>query len=311
MGSADVVPGVSGGTIAFITGIYWDLVAAIRSFDWGFFTRLLRFDISGALSRAHLRFLIPLFFGIALAVLSMARVITFLLAEYPVWIWSLFFGLIAASILVVGKEAALRSVPGWVLLIAGAVGAYFLVGLIPATTPDSLFFLFACGALAICAMILPGISGAFILVLLGKYEYVAHLAKNPLVGENVLPLVVFFAGCATGLMVFSRVLHYVLGRWRALSISCLTGFMLGSMRKIWPWKEVLESKIVGHKEIVLRERNILPEEYGQEFFIALGCMVVGFVVVLVLEKLSQHRKQDSDAVHQESDTAAGSTASSS
>ena len=304
MGAADIVPGVSGGTIAFITGIYWELVAAIRSFDLGFVRRMLRLDIAGALSGVHLRFLVPLLTGILAALAAMSRVVGYLLAVYPLWIWSFFFGLIAASILVVGREAGLGSVWNWVSLALGAAVAFVVVGLIPADTPETLFFLFLCGALAICAMILPGISGAFILVLLGKYEYLTQVVlKNPLEPANLLVILVFGAGCGLGLAGFSRVLNYLLGRWHALTVSALTGFMIGSLRKIWPWKQVLETRTVGRKIFVIREANVLPESLDRTFFLALGCMVLGLVVVLLLDYVSRRRQRISDARQRDSDDA--------
>lgn len=286
MGGADIIPGVSGGTIAFITGIYEQLVDAIRSFDVEFVRRLFKLDITGALGAVHLRFLLCLLFGILTAVVSMARIIHYLLHEHPVEIWSLFFGLIAASIYVVGREIRPLNAVNMLFVLMGAVGSYLLVGMIPVSTPQTLPFIFLCGAIAICAMILPGISGAFLLLMLGKYEYVTGTLKNPFVPENLLVIAVFAAGAGGGIIVFSRVLHYLLHRWHAATVSVLTGFMIGALRKVWPWKEVLEAATIRGKLHILREQNVLPETLDGSVLLAAGLALAGVAVVLLLHRLS-------------------------
>ncbi|WP_319466554.1 DUF368 domain-containing protein [uncultured Pseudodesulfovibrio sp.] len=286
MGAADIIPGVSGGTIAFITGIYSQLVDAIRSFDLDFAKRLCLFDLTGALAGTHLRFLACLLFGILTAVVSMARVMNYMLHSHPVEIWSLFFGLIGASIYVVGREISSFNAANLLCIMAGAAGSYLLVGMIPVTTPETLTFVFLCGSIAICAMILPGISGAFLLLMLGKYEYITRTLKNPFVTENLVVIGVFAAGAAVGIIVFSRVLHYLLHRWHAATISVLTGFMIGALRKVWPWKDVLETVTIRGKVHVLREMNVLPSGFDSEVFLAIGLAVAGAVAVLMLDRLS-------------------------
>ncbi len=286
MGAADIIPGVSGGTIAFITGIYGQLMDAIRSFDLAFAKRLFAFDLSGALAGAHLRFLMCLLLGILMAVVSMARVMNYMLHAHPVEIWSLFFGLIGASIYVVGREIAPFNVINFLFVALGAVGSYLLVGMIPVSTPETLPFIFLCGAIAICAMILPGISGAFLLLMLGKYEYITRTLKNPFVSENIVVIAAFAAGAVLGIIVFSRILHYLLHRWHAATISVLTGFMIGALRKVWPWKEVLETSMIRGKEHVLREMNVLPSCIDSEVFFAIGLAIAGVIAVLVLDRLS-------------------------
>ena len=286
MGGADIIPGVSGGTIAFITGIYEQLVDAIRSFDVRFVRRLFSLDLAGALAGVHLRFLLCLLFGILTAVVGMARVMHYMLNNHPVEIWSLFFGLILASIYVVGREIRPLDAKALLFIVLGAVGSYGLVGMIPVSTPETLPFVFFCGAVAICAMILPGISGAFLLLMLGKYEYVTRTLKNPFVLDNLLILLVFSAGAGAGIIVFSRVLHYLLHRWHGLTVSALTGFMIGALRKVWPWKEVLETSVIRGKVHVLREQNILPGGMDTEFFLAILLALTGVVAVLLLDRLS-------------------------
>lgn len=287
MGSADVIPGVSGGTIALITGIYENLIAAIRSIDLSAAQKLLRCNLKEALAHVHLRFLLCLFFGIGLAIISLARLMNYLLHAHPIEIWSLFFGLIAASILVVGKQVSDWIGPAGICFVAGAIVAAVIVSLIPVTTPETLWFILLCGVVAICAMILPGISGAFILLILGKYEFITSTLKDPFQPQNLIVIIVFLAGCTVGLLSFSRVLNYMLQKFHNMTLAFLTGLMTGSMLKIWPWKEVLESRIIRGKEYVLSTRNILPESIDSAFFIALSLAVIGFICVLVLERLSR------------------------
>lgn len=286
MGVADIIPGVSGGTVAFIMGIYDQLVDAIRSFDAEAARRLLRLDFPGFLAHVHLRFLLPLLAGIAVAILSTARLMHHLLDNHPVQIWSLFFGLIGASIVVVGRHIKPLSTANLLSLVLGTVFAYLIVGLIPVETTNALWFIFLCGAVAICAMILPGISGAFILLILGKYHYVTGALKNPFLPENLAVIAVFCAGCAVGITGFSRLLHWLLQRWHTATVAGLTGFMLGAMRKIWPWKEILETRIVSGKELVIRAENVLPPALDASFWAACALMAAGLAAVLLLERLS-------------------------
>ncbi|MDC0335829.1 DUF368 domain-containing protein [Pseudodesulfovibrio sp.] len=288
MGGADIIPGVSGGTVAFITGIYTQLVDAIRSFDLTFVRKLFTLDLPGALAGTHLRFLVCLLLGVLTAVVSMARVMHYMLNVHPVEIWSLFFGLIAASIYVVGREIKPFNCINCLFIIFGAVGSYALVGMIPVSTPETLPFIFLCGSIAICAMILPGISGAFLLLMLGKYEYITGTLKNPFVTENLLIIGVFAAGAVTGIVIFSRILHYLLHRWHAATVSLLTGFMIGALRKVWPWKEVLDSVTIRGKLHVLREQNVLPGGMDLEIFVAIGLAMAGVVAVLLLDHLSRY-----------------------
>ncbi|WP_285906193.1 DUF368 domain-containing protein [Pseudodesulfovibrio pelocollis] len=290
MGTADIIPGVSGGTIAFITGIYTQLVDAIRSFDAAFVRRLLALDFPGALASVHLRFLVCLLLGIVTAMVGMAHVVNSLLHSHPIEIWALFFGLIAASVYVIGGEIRPLGAANAALVVLGAAVSYLLVGMIPVTTPETLPFIFACGAIAICAMILPGISGAFLLLMLGKYEYITGALRNPLAADNLLVIAVFVCGAGAGIIVFSRVLHYLLHRWQAATVSVLTGFMLGALRKVWPWKEVLESAVIGGRERVLREQNVMPGVDG-EFFMAIVLALAGAVVVLLLDRVSRGGKR--------------------
>jgi putative membrane protein len=289
MGSADVIPGVSGGTIALITGIYEDLIQAIQSIDTAMLGKISKFDFKGALAHIRIRFLLSLFAGIGVAILSLARLMNYLLHHQPVYTWSLFFGLIAASIVVVGKQ-----IKNWwgiagISFIAGTATASLIVNLIPVATPETLWFIFLCGFIAICAMILPGISGAFILLILGKYEFVTATLKNPFLPQNALIIAVFGIGCILGLLAFSRVLNYLLQRSHNLTIAFLTGLMTGSILKIWPWKEILETRIIRGKAHVIWGGNILPDSIGEEVVFAAVLAIIGFIAVMVIEGLSSKK----------------------
>ena len=287
MGSADVIPGVSGGTIALITGIYEDLIAALRSFDTEMIRKILAVDIKGALAKAHIRFLLILFFGIALAIISLAQLMNYLLHYHPVPIWSLFFGLIMASILAVGKQVTHWLGQAGMCFILGILAAYLIVNLIPIQTPEALWFIFLCGVLAICAMILPGISGAFILLILGKYEFITATLKNPFLLQNFSIILVFCIGCAIGLAGFSRVLNYLLKNFHNSTLAFLTGLITGSLVKIWPWKEVIETQVIRGKTYIIWGRPILPDAFGTEFYFAVALMVAGFLAIVIIENLAK------------------------
>ncbi len=287
MGSADVIPGVSGGTIAFITGIYSQWLSAIASINLVFFRKVLSFDLKGGLAEIHLRFLLPLLLGIGVAIVSTARLMHYLITEHGILTWSLFFGLILASIFIVGKEIETWKGSAFVFVGIGALGAFFIVGLIPVTTPESWWFILLSGIIAICAMVLPGLSGAFILLILGKYEFVTNAVKNPFNLENIVIIILFFSGCVLGIMGFSRILKFLLANFRNATMAVLTGVMIGAMRKVWPWKEVLETKVIRGKIHVLQEQNILPPQFDTQVIFAIVLMILGIVFVLSLEKLSR------------------------
>ncbi len=292
MGSADVVPGVSGGTIAFITGIYETLLDSIKSVDRPAFRMLFQGKFRLFWSHINGSFLLTLFLGIALSVVTLARVIDFLLEEYPIQLWSFFFGLIIISAIMVSKEITRwngRVVSGW---LAGAVFAYFVTAATPATTPDSLFFIFISGAVAICAMILPGISGSFILLIFGKYEFIISAVKE----MDLTVIAVFGLGCVLGLLSFARLVSWLLKHFHDIMVAVLAGFMIGSLNKIWPWKEVLTYHTDRHGKVVpLIEKNIMPTEYlaktgeSPEVLPALLFLALGVLLVVAIEKIARLR----------------------
>lgn len=292
MGGADIIPGVSGGTIALIAGIYQKLLAAIKSVDIVFFKKLLKFDIKGAIAEVHIRFLVVLFSGIAVAIISLSRLMNFLLKNHQPPTFSLFYGLIAASIYVVGKQVKWKTAE-YISIVAGIVMAYLIVGLIPVSTPNDLWFIFLSGVIGICAMILPGISGAFILLILGKYEFITGTLKVPFsVNEitgvnNLIIIIVFCLGCASGLAGFSRFLNWLLSKWHSITLAFLTGLMAGSMRRIWPWKGEAVIEIIRGKEHIVSQPNVFPESFGLSFVFCLFLMVTGIAVIIVLDRLSK------------------------
>ena len=287
MGASDVVPGVSGGTMAFILGIYEELINAIRSFDLKSFQFLVTLKFRPLLDRISWRFLLAVSIGIFTAIFTLARLLSWLLQNSPVFIWSFFMGLILASVVSVSRRVEEWRVLIWLFLVGGTLGAYFLVGLVPVATPDAPWFLFLCGAVAICAMILPGISGAYILVLLGKYQYVLDAVNH----RDVVVLALVTAGACVGIVAFSRILGWLLRNYHDLMVAILTGLMLGSLRKVWPWKETSESAVDVHGQVVpVLQSNILPGQWSWEVATALSLMVVGLLTVLFLDRLGNQNR---------------------
>ncbi|MDY6990154.1 MAG: DUF368 domain-containing protein [Thermodesulfobacteriota bacterium] len=287
MGASDVVPGVSGGTMAFILGIYEDLIRAIRSFDLHFLRLLFTLKVTNALEHASWRFLLSVGIGILTAIFTLARALSWLLENRPVEIWSFFFGLVVASAFIVSRHFTrwTLSTVGWIAL--GATFTYFLVGMVPATTPEAPWFLFVSGAVAICAMILPGISGAFILVLLGKYHFLLEAVNN----RDILTLFLVASGAALGLMTFARFLNWLFNRHHDLTIALLTGLMVGSLRKVWPWKSALETMTDIHGNVVATlQTNILPHGGGGKIAMAVLLAAIGFFLVFFLNFLAEKRK---------------------
>lgn len=280
MGAADVVPGVSGGTIAFIVGIYEELINSIKSINGHSLKLLLSGKIAAFWKAVNANFLLSILAGIGISVFSLAKIITYLLVAHPILVWSFFFGLVMASTWFVSKDIKQWDWKTVISFVAGTLMAFYITVATPAETPTNLLFIFLCGAIAICAMILPGISGSFILVLLGKYFYIMEAVKT----LNIPVMLVFMAGAALGITSFSRVLSYALNRFHDITIAVLSGFMLGSLNKVWPWKETIETYTDSHGVVKpLVEANILPNQFVLE---AVGLMIFGFFLVYFLEKLS-------------------------
>ena len=286
MGAADVVPGVSGGTIAFIVGIYEELIDSIKSINLTSLKMLCSLKFSRFWKAVNGNFLLAILSGIGLSVFSLAKLITYLLVQEPVLVWSFFFGLVLASIWFVSREVAQWNAKTVIAFAAGAVAAYAITITTPAETSNDLWFIFLCGAIAICAMILPGISGSFILVLLGKYFFIMNAVKS----LRISVLLVFAGGSVIGISLFSRALSYALHRFHDITIAILSGFMLGSLNKVWPWKETIETYIDRHgvaKPLI--ETNILPD---RQLWEAIGLAFAGFAIVYLLERLSLKNKKE-------------------
>jgi putative membrane protein len=279
MGAANVVPGVSGGTMALILGIYEELIHAIRSFNLRFLRLFAMLKIKEAISSLAWPFLLPVVVGVLAATLSLAELLSWLLFAYPIMVWSFFFGLILASVFSVGRFVKAWKVSTFTAIALGGVGAYFLFGVIPVATPEASWFLFMCGFLAICAMILPGISGAYILVLLGKYHFTLEAVNNRDIGT----LLILTLGAAVGLLSFVRVLSWLLKRYHDLTMAVLIGLMLGSLRKIWPWKETVTTFIDNSgKEVPGLQLNVVPPQVNTEVILAFLFVFLGFFVVIGL-----------------------------
>lgn len=285
MGVADVIPGVSGGTIAFITGIYEELIGSIRSVDVDALKLLKQFEFKAFWEKINGNFLIAVLSGIITSLLSLAKLMNYLLTIYPIEVWSFFFGLILISAPLILREVKAWSVATAVFGIIGVLGAYWITIVSPAETPSNLYFIFFCGALAICAMILPGISGAFILLLISKYEFMI----KALVEVNLPVIGVFVIGCITGLLSFSRFLSWILKHYRFPTLALLAGFMLGSLNKVWPWKEIVSFRLNHEgKQIPAFDHSIWPGQYLEKtgndpqvfhaiLFVAFGILIVVFV----------------------------------
>ncbi len=282
MGSADVVPGVSGGTMAFILGIYEELLNTIRNVGQPpFIQAVLGFRIQEALKILNWKFLVAIFGGIVLAVVTLAPMLEWLLEEHEVLLWSFFFGLVVASAIAVSRRVSQWTPPLWIMLVIGTVFAFWLVGMTPAQTPETWWFLMLSGAIAICAMILPGISGSFILVLMSKYQFFIEAVTS----RDFVSIGLAGVGALVGLVSFAQLLSWLFKRYHDLTVALLTGLMIGSLRKVWPWKEVLETTIDRHgDEIPLIEANILPS-VGIELVYAVGLAILGFAAVMLIERL--------------------------
>ncbi|MGF1910084.1 DUF368 domain-containing protein [Vibrio kasasachensis] len=291
MGAADVVPGVSGGTIAFITGIYDTLLESIRRINPSLLGVWKREGFEAAFNHINGWFLISLFGGIFTSIATLAKMISWLLVNHPIPIWSFFFGLILVSVFHILKQVEQKTMSRWVFLLLGIAFAYSITILKPLQMEPTGINTVIAGAIAICAMILPGISGSFILLLIGMYTPVLGAVKS----FDISILALFLTGCVLGLLSFSHVLSWLLTRFRDATLIFLTGLMIGTLPKIWPWKETLTWRINSKGEQVpLIQHNLSPFEFEHIFNqpsqlgIAIGMMLLAIALVLGLEKYAQH-----------------------
>lgn len=287
MGAADVVPGVSGGTIAFISGIYEELIESINKINFGALKILKKEGLKSFWNHINGTFFVFLFAGIIVSIASLAKVVTYLLEAHPVLIWSFFFGLIVASVWLIGKTIK-RWTPGVIVtLLIGTAIAFYISSIESVASVEAKWYILLSGALAICAMILPGISGSFILVLLGSYHIVLEAVKS----RDLVVIGLFAVGCLIGLLTFARLLKYLFNHYKEITIALLTGFMIGSLYKVWPWKiKVGSEPLVIHsngKEDWMMS-NVLPANFEGDalLFPAIGCAIGGMLLILILERFA-------------------------
>ena len=285
MGAADVIPGVSGGTIAFIMGIYDEFVGSLASINSEALKLLLKGRFSAFWKHINGSFLLSLVAGIGISVIALAGLMQMLLSDFPIQTWAFFFGLIVASSLFI-----IRGISGWklregLMLVFGILLGAVICTLSPTQTPDGLWFIFLSGALAICAMILPGISGSFILLILGKYEYVlgaiSGLVAGVDPGRNLLILGVFGLGAIISILAFSRFLHWLLARWQKETMIVLAGFIIGSLVKIWPWSNA-EAIVLSQFPELAASGESLPAEIISQYMASADLHIGGAVLFALI-----------------------------
>ena len=278
MGIAEIIPGVSGGTIAFITGIYEELINSIKSVNSASIKLLINFKLTSFWKHINGTFLLTLLLGMLTSILVLSRVIVFLLNDHPFKIWGFFFGLIIASAIVIFGKVEKMSINVFIASIIGLIISSYIALEAPSATPNTDLFIFLSGAIAISAMILPGISGSFILVFLSKYEFILNSLNN----FDIAVISIFIAGCVVGLVTFSRVFSYLFKKYNDIVVSVLVGFLLGSLFKVWPFYKVLEYDAYNEP---IYTSPVLPST-GQEnellYFIVFS--IIGFMSMWVLEK---------------------------
>ena len=286
MGAADAVPGVSGGTIAFISGIYEELINTISGVNLSLISTLRKQGFKAFWKQLNGNFISALLIGIIISFVSFMKLAKYLIEYHPILIWSFFFGLIVASIYFVGKQITNWNIATVLMIIIGTAIAYYVTTIPASDVNDSPYFLFFAGALAICAMILPGISGSFILVILGAYKTLSD-AIDVL---DFKKLALFVGGAIIGLLSFSHVLKWLFKTYHNLTLAILTGFILGSLNKVWPWKEVLSWRTNSKGEQVpLLEKSISPSSFDGEpqVLFAVGLMLIGFLTIILLERIGK------------------------
>ena len=294
MGVANVIPGVSGGTIALLTGIFERLINALKSFDVEAVRLLLKFKFKEFARHVDFGFLVAVFLGVGVSIVSVAKLLEFLFQSYPVYVWSFFFGLILVSVWFVGKSIGKIDVPAIISFAAGAVVAFGLSVMNPATENTAFWYLIICGAVAICSMILPGLSGSFVLILMGNYQLIMIYAVSHFDMGIIIPVGI---GVVVGLLAFSHFLSWLLSRYARQTMAVLTGFIFGSLGTIWPWKnpvylmqdgvEVLKNG----KPIIQSYQMYFPQEFSVEVVVAILLMIAGMVALWALERSSEKAKE--------------------
>ncbi|MEW7292744.1 DUF368 domain-containing protein [Aquimarina sp. 2304DJ70-9] len=302
MGAADVVPGVSGGTIAFISGIYEELIETINKLDLAFFSVWKKEGFLTSWRVYNLSFLSVLFLGITISILSLSKVIKWLLHNEPLLLWAFFFGLVVASIIYIGKQITQWKPKIYIGILVAAIISYFITIAEPVASPDSNLYLIFCGFIAIIAMILPGVSGAFILLILGAYQTFIDILNQlreglfsmdfDLLGQAMIKLMFIGIGAITGLKLFSKILNWMFKNHKNMTLAILTGFMIGSLNKIWPWKKTLSWRTNSEGlQVPFIEKSISPTQFeGDPNLIwVLLLAASGFLLILILERLAMKK----------------------
>lgn len=289
MGAADVVPGVSGGTIAFITGIYEELIGSISNLRPKLLLVLKNEGFLAFWKASNANFLVNLFSGVFVSIFSLMRIANYLLETYPILVWSFFFGLVFSSVIYMLRQIKKWRFVTFTSLFASALVAFYISFLSPGLGSDSYYYLFLSGVIASCAMILPGISGAFILVLLGSYKNVTDAVSN----LEILKIICVGLGALIGLLSFSKLLKFLFEKYNNIMMAILTGFIAGSLNKIWPWKVTTKSAFIGDKEIILQQDWVIPTNYPHESFLSLSIVyfILGMLLVFGLDFFSKNRRQ--------------------
>ncbi|WP_298556212.1 DUF368 domain-containing protein [uncultured Algibacter sp.] len=288
MGAADAVPGVSGGTIAFISGIYEELISTISNVNGALFKTLFNKGLKAFWQQANGNFLLALLSGVIISFVSFMKLAKYLLEHHPVLIWSFFFGLIIASIYFVGKQITKWNLVSILALIIGAAIAFYISKLPSLGTNDNPWFLFLAGAIAICAMILPGISGSFILIILGAYKTLSDAIHD----IDIKKIIIFGFGAVVGLLSFSHVLKWLFKHYHNITLALLTGFIFGSLNKVWPWKNTItwHTNSKGIKSPLLQESiSPLSFEGNNQLTLAIVLMILGFLTIFILERLGSKK----------------------
>jgi putative membrane protein len=293
MGTANVIPGVSGGTIALITGIFERLINSIKSFNTKAIALLFKGRIREFIVHTDLWFLFSVLAGVLIAVVSLARLFDYLFTFYPVYIWSYFFGLVLASVYFVGKTIDRWKVSVIITFIIGTAIAVFISFLNPAAPNDGVLYIMLCGAIAVCSMILPGLSGSFVLFIMGNYKLVAIDAINEMDLRILIP---FFIGAAAGILAFAHLLSWILKRFKDETISILTGFILGSVSILWPWqKKVFLLDQFGNEllkkgePIVVSYQRYWPDSLNFETILAIIIILIGIMSIWLIEKTAEKK----------------------
>lgn len=283
MGAADLVPGVSGGTIAFITGIYEELITTIRSFNLKALKVLFKEGPVPFWKHINATFLLVLLLGIGTSVVALAKLISYLLIYHEKWVFAFFFGLVLASFFYLLKQIKKFNFLNIIAMILATAVSFWITMLEPGQGSDTYSYIFISGLIAICAMILPGISGSFILLLLGSYEVVLGAIKD----FNLIKITIFALGCIVGLLSFSHLLNYLFKHYKSLIMAVLTGFLLGALNKLWPWKEVVSTRVNSSgEEVPLVQNNILPEN-SSDILPVIALAFAGFIIIFALERLGK------------------------